>query len=160
MRKRHTLILGLAFILAGIGHAYPFPGNYAQENRYHPEQLEALRIWKMTQYLDLSETQAAKFFPALQAHQEEIAALDSTERLIQRNIHDAIEAGGIDQQFIDNKIDSLITIMHAKETKRADFFRQLPQYLNPEQQAKFLIFDHRFRQALKSMIRRRDDDRR
>ncbi len=153
-----VVILPLLAASPVFGHPGDYPGRpmWHDGDQGRPEQLEALRIWKMTEYLELDEKQAMEFFPVLQAHQDQMAELDSTEHAIHRKLHDAIRSGKVDQNFVNTQIDAIVKIDVQREQLRSDFLQSLSKYLTPEQQAKFLVFDRRFRQALQSMIRKRE----
>lgn len=131
------------------------PPHNPMRMHHPPEQIETLRIWKMTEFLELSEDQAAQFFPAFQAHRKEIRLLDSTEMQIRQTIAKAVEAEKTDQEFVDQQIAEINTVRRQKMTQEGEFLEQLSKYLTPEQQAKFIIFDDRFRRALRDAIRHR-----
>lgn len=159
------LFIGIALIIpllaaspvsAHTGDGYHDGRDWRDDERRRPEQLEALRIWKMTEYLKLDEKQAMEFFPALQQHQAQMAALDSSEHIIHQKLHEAIKSEKVDQDFIDAQINAIVKLDNQRQQLRTEFLKSLSQYLTPEQQAKFLVFDRRFRQALQSMVRKRD----
>lgn len=159
------LFIGIALIFpllavnpvsAHTGDGYREGRDWRDKDHRRPEQLEALRIWKMTEYLELEEKQAMEFFPALQEHQDQMAELDSSEHSIHRKLHEAIKSGKVDQDFINAQINAIVKLENQRQQLRAEFLQSLSQYLTPEQQAKFLVFDRRFRQALQSMVRQRD----
>jgi len=137
-----TLFTGELFAQPGFGD----PGEPA------PERLETLRVWKLTEYLDLSQEQATTFFPVLHAHKEELRSLDSTERAIQDEIAERVESGGVEQQFVNEKLQEIQEIQENQLEKEHEFMRSLPEYLTPRQQAKYLIFDRHFHRMLRKAM--------
>lgn len=121
-----------------------------------PEQLETLRIWKMTEFLDLSEEQATRFFPAFRNHREKMGQLDSAVADLQGSIGDQLGQNGVDQKYVDQKRKELSDLRQQQLKEEIRFLEELPEYLTPDQQAKFIIFDRRFRRALRDAVRRHD----
>jgi len=153
---RKWIIIGV-MLLSVSAFAQPPDRNYMRGPTHRPpEQLETLRIWKMTEFLELSEEQATQFFPALRIHREKIREIDSTEIALQRKIAEEIVDNSVDQKYVDAKIAQLIELRQKKRQMEEKFLANLPEYLIPEQQAKFLIFDQHFRRALREAIRRHE----
>lgn len=132
----------------------PGPGNQQMLERW-----ETLRIWKLTEFLDLSEEQAAKFFPALQNFRTSMEELDSAEVSLQRDIIQEIQSGKVNQRFVDRQKKEILNLRNQRTELEQEFMNSLPEYLSPEQQARYLVFEKRFQQALKNIIQRRRMDR-
>lgn len=147
------LALGVVLWLA-VGALYAQPPNMMPMHQ-PPEQLETLRIWKMTEFLDLSEEQAARFFPALQTHREKIRAIDSTEIALRQSIAEKLQNGPVDQEYVDAHIAKITDLQRQKMEAETTFLKATGKYLTPEQQMKYIIFDDRFRRVLRDAIRRR-----
>jgi len=131
--------------------APPFNNNRQREN---PRQrLEMLRVWKMTEYLELDESQAARFFPALQSMQERRYALDSTTISLHGIIRTELQEGEVNQQQVNNWRQEILNNQEQKVRIQREFMETLPEYLTAEQQAKYLIFEQQFQQILWDIIR-------
>lgn len=123
------------------------------------ERWETLRIWKLTEFLNLNEEQAAKFFPALQNFRASMDELDSAEVRIQRDIIGAIQSGKVNQRFVDRQKKEILNLRDKRTNLEQEFLSNLPEFLSPEQQARYLVFEQRFQRALKNLIQRRRMDR-
>lgn len=150
MRSIRPIIWLVVMLIAGSVIAQPGPWGPPGDS---PRRLETLRIWKMTEYMDLSEEQAAAFFPALNEHRDRREDLDSTEGAIQRELMKAIEEGELDQELVDEKVARLTKLHEQRLRMETRFMRSLSEYLTPEQQAKYLVFERRFRHMLRDAMK-------
>ncbi len=170
-----TMLTGCMMLFAGSTEAHPtpftidgFPEFYlewsAQRGDPSPSQvppgpgrnrLEMLRIWKLTEYLDLDEAQAARFFPALQAHREEMQSIDSTAGALQKEMMDRIESAEISQNRVNTWRDQLGEYRSQKLARERRFLESLDEYLSPVQQARYMVFERRFQEILRNEIMRR-----
>ena len=63
-------------------------GQFDRMKKPRREQIEMLRIWKMTEELDLSEKQAEKFFPKLRNEDKKIEELENQRQKIYRELNE------------------------------------------------------------------------
>ena len=117
--------------------------------------LELLRIWKMTEFLELDEDQAIRFFPALQRHRQEIQAVDSATIALSRKIIERIDGEEVTRQQVNQWRQEFLTYHQEKLRQEQNFLESLPKYMSPKQQAKYLIFERRFQQTLIDLIEKR-----
>lgn len=117
------------------------------------QQIEMLRIWKMTEELDLTEQQAEKFFPKLRNEDKKIEELEQQRQKIFRNLHEDVKKGEIDAKELDKTINDLTEIQTDIIQKHARFIRDMDGILSTDQQARLIIFRHRFRERMVDMMR-------
>ena len=166
---KHTFlwtIISICIVMIAVNAtAQPPQGNFSPPMGPGPggqqmmERWETLRIWKLTEFLDLNEEQAAKFFPALQNFRTSMEELDSAEASLQRVIIEEIQSGNVNQRFVDRQKKEILNLRDKRTELEQEFLNSLPEYLSPEQQARYLVFEQRFQQALKNLIQRRRMDR-
>ncbi len=116
------------------------------------EQMEMLRIWKMTDELELTEKQAEKFFPRLRSEDGRIEELENERQTIFRELHQSVKEGKINAKELDAKIDKVAGIETEIIRKRAEFLRGMDGILSTEQRAKFMVFRHRFKARMMDMM--------
>lgn len=122
----------------------------------NPEnRLEMLRIWKLSEFLGLDQKQATQFFPALQSHRETMRGIDSSIVVLHKSIFDQVNQKEVSQAQVNVWRAKLLDLQHQKSVQEQSFLKSLPQYLTPEQQAKYLVFEWRFQQMLRNAIRER-----
>ncbi len=131
------------------------PGMEYRRHMGEGNRLEMLRIWKMTEYLELDEDQATRFFPALQQRRQEIRAVDSTVIALSRRIIQRINEEDVTQQQVNQWRQELLNYQQEKLRQEQNFLESLPKYLTPKQQARYLIFERRFQQTLIDLIEKR-----
>jgi Spy/CpxP family protein refolding chaperone len=161
-----SLIVGLLVLLAvGIGPAQPPPNPGPGPGGPHNAQpapnrkLEALRIWRLTQELNLSEDQAAQFFPKL----KRIRELRQEHRVARQAMLDELDSllaqEPVEPAGLKSVLDSLNTIddnMHESELKLR---QEIADLLTVEQQARLYVFEASFDRQARRMIEQIQEDK-
>jgi len=159
-RRVGSLGLGfaLALVMAGLVLAQPGPpttGHRPPASR----KLEALRIWRLTQELDLNEDQAALFFPKIRAMRE----LRRQHRLVRRALLDDLEerlaADPVDPALLTPILDSLATIEDNLREAELGLRREINAILSIEQQARLYVFEAGFDRQARHVINQIREDR-
>ena len=122
------------------------------------ERMESLRIWKMTEFLELSSDQSVLFFPKLREYEESIRSDQEGQREIIRRINEKIEreADRISQEDVRKYTQQMTDFEKRIIDKKQKFILDLSDVLTPEQQMKFIIFDSNFRNRLMKMLNPED----
>lgn len=123
------------------------------------KNMDAMRIWKMTEILELTEEQSTKFLPALQIHERELKAMQNNMRDLHQQNEKLLDKKDISQREVDALMKSYITTQNEMHTKRQEFIISISEYLTPEQQLKFIGFEHRFRKDLREYMKDRRNPR-
>jgi Spy/CpxP family protein refolding chaperone len=146
------------WLAVGIGLGQPLPGYGAGRGGPHHappvpnRKLEALRIWRLTQELNLSEEQAMQFFPKLKRMRElrqehriaRQAMLDDLESLLAQ---DPVEPAGL-KPVLDS-LDAIDDNLRESELKLR---REIADLLTVEQQARLYVFEATFDRQARRMI--------
>lgn len=121
-----------------------------QEVENRREKLEAMRIWKMTDFLDLSAEQSEKFFPMLREFEKNVRREQEKQRELISEIYDRMREA--DYTPTESDVEKLISQLADSERniidKKEEFIISLSEVLTPEQQIKYIVFDIRFRSDL------------
>ncbi len=121
------------------------------------EKIEMMKMWKLTEHLDLSEDQAAKFFPRYKALEKELQEMDKSQRDLMKQIKEMMEEG---KEVKDKELNRIVKkaseIEKQKIDKKWEFVESLGEVLTPEQKAKYIGFQIRFKHALRDAIRDHD----
>ena len=128
-------------------------GMRGQNMRPRREQIEILRIWKMTEELELTEKQADKFFPRLRLDDKKIEELDKERQSLFRELHKDAMKGGMDEKVLDEKIERISDIESKILKNRVKFIKDMVDLLSTDQRAKLIVFRHRFRDRMENMMR-------
>ena len=122
------------------------------------DQMRTMRMWKLTEELQLDQATAAKVFPVLAQYDEKGKTISKERWELARDVQDQVEGGKPDE----HKLRKLIDQLQANQAKRngldEERFKALKAALTPLQQAKLLLllprieddFRHRIREAIKA----------
>jgi len=148
MKKILGLTLIIVFLCMGYVHAQEdFMGPMDPDRR---ERMEALRIWKMTEFLDLTTEQAAQFFPRLKEFMKSIRDDQDRQRKIMIEIHKLVKDKDYKSSRPDVKkyANQLSELEKNIITKKEAFILDIGDVLTADQQMKYIIFENRFRNRL------------
>ena len=131
------------------------PNNDRRWDRGRRERIEELRIWKMTEFLDLSPEQAENFFPVLKEHDEKIFTLVKEKKdLLEELYH---ESKSEDYHPSDEEISQVLNKLNKIdlkiETEKRRFIKENLNFLTNQQRVKYLLFDSRFKSHLLRALR-------
>jgi len=118
------------------------------------EQMEALRIWKMTEYLELSTEQSAQFFPRLKEFEDILHESQNKQRDIMKSIYELLKDENFtpSEQEVKNYAKQLADLEKEISDKKEAFIINIGDVLREDQQLKFIVFDNRFRNRLMRSI--------
>jgi Spy/CpxP family protein refolding chaperone len=114
------------------------------------ERMETLRIWKMTEFLDLTTEQSTKFFPKLKEFKESIRSDQDKQRKIMIEIHKLVNDKDYKSSYADvkNYAKQLSELEKSIITKKEAFIIDTGDILTADQQMEYIIFERRFRSRL------------
>ncbi len=135
--------------------ALPFFLLFAQrgaEEKDPREIIEKVRIYRLTEELDLNEEQAAKFFPRLKDIRKTEQMFHKQKMEIVRELKELLKEGAKEQEIIKvlNKFQELQKKRFESQLKEIEGIRNI---LTPEQQARFLVFQEEFEKEIRDLIK-------
>ena len=123
------------------------------------EKLEALRIWRLTDELKLTEDQSAQFFPKL----KQIRELRDARRDAQKQLTDELSAelqnSPPREATLKQVLDSLQAVDDNFHRADAKIRREISQILTVEQQARLLVFQANFERQTRRVLKQIERDR-
>lgn len=144
------LFLGLASDAFGQPIAPVAPGLPGPREGRH--LIETIRIWKMTEALDLDEDQAAKLFPKLAQLEASRREFHRQQRLLRDELAELLKQRPLRDQEVKARLEQL-------ERTEADFRGReqairggLRSILSLEQQARLALFEDRFETEMRRII--------
>jgi hypothetical protein len=114
--------------------------------------IEKVRIYLLTEKLDLSTEQAVKFFPKL----NELRKIEDDFQKERMEIMVRLEnqvADKASEKDLRQTLDGFENLIKTKADKDKKIRDELKNVLTPVQQAKFLIFQTKFEKEIRDMIR-------
>jgi hypothetical protein len=112
-----------------------------------------LKVWKLTEFLDLSTDQGAKVFPVLQQYEAQFRAKAKEKEDIHRSLKEAIDAKTLTKDQVAEAMAKIQAVERDAMKIRSKMLQDLTAVLTPEQMAKFLLFESRFNDEIRDMIR-------
>ena len=126
-----------------------FVGLYAQDMK----NIENYRIYKMSEYLELTPEQAETFFPLLRQHEKELKTVKDEEKVLYNELK-AMQSGK--KEASQEKLQEIMGKMQGLENQRMNmnqnFMKQSGNTLSPGQCAKIPTFEKDFRDQLKQQF--------
>lgn len=144
------LLLGLVSDAFGQPITPTVPGSPGPQEGRH--LIETIRIWKMTEALDLNEDQAAKLFPRLAQLEASRREFQRRQRLLRDELAGLLKHRPLQDEEIKARLEQL-------DRAEADFRGReqaikggLRSILSPEQQARLALFEDRFETEMRRVI--------
>ncbi len=120
-----------------------------QGKRDDGKMTEAFRLYKMTEYLELSEEQTATIYPRLAANKK---LADEHFKQMKEQMRELRELVDEEKWGKAAKLSEEIHTMKLEHMAAVDAGHvEMMALLSDEQQAKFMLFEHRFKRHLREM---------
>lgn len=124
-----------------------------REGRMDDRNMDAIRIWKLTEVLELTEDQVITFLPLVQVHEREIKTINKELMKLAKDAYAAMEAGEVTQKEVDKYIKRYVDKHNEILKIKNAFVVSLPEHLTPVQQLRYLSFENRFRKELREYMK-------
>jgi len=140
--KKLVILLGLV----AISSSQPF-------NNDDPRAIiEKVRIYRLTQELDLTTEQAIEFFPKLNELQKIEKAFRQKKIQILFELRNLLRTDADDKEIL-KVVSKYEDIQRKKIEDQIEKIKEMWKILTPVQRAKFLIFQEEFDDEIRKMIR-------
>ena len=150
-----TMIAAMILLASAIAFAQA-PGGPPPDRKEMEGRIEMMKMWKLTEVLNLDEATAAKFFPILKKYEANIRDVADVKMETARKLRQAIDSGKVPPKkdtlaMINSMLDQDQKIKDMRKKEAED----ISQVLSDEQLAKFVLFMAEFRTRLRNMIEER-----
>jgi len=154
--KKYLLLLTLIILLGASVQLFAQPDlpdpfdEFGANMAGRREQMETLRIYKMTEFLELTPEQSVQFFPKLKKFENTIREKQHQQMKLIREIDQNIQTP--DAKFSETDVKKYLQGIAQIErdiiNEKEKFISDLGSILTPYQQLRYMIFENRFRQRL------------
>jgi len=117
------------------------------------EDIDNLRVWKMTKYLELSTEQSQKFFPLYNDFAKNMGDLDRKRGHLFDQIAKGAELTDYPQENLVKMMDELDQLEMKVLNLKQEFREKASKVLSINQVAKLTVFEHRFQGEIQRMIK-------
>ena len=154
----------IAILLMSISTAICQPGNPAGPGGQYGNRMEMMMIWKMTEYLSLSEDQAEKLFPRMRRQRVKMRDyFDSEKKLFDSYLAKIKKGENISQADVTAIYKKMDDLSEQRNDARMKFFKSTADILDPAQQILFLSFEPYMKEeaqkGMKDRYRKKPDSR-
>ena len=160
MLKMRLLILLLSLLtsLSAISYSQN-PIDKDIKNEKLEEKLEMLKIWKLTEVLDLKSEQTAEFF-SLYKQFEDLRRNHLKERMaLVEEIRESINSGNITESSVEEYNNKILEMKKKLIEDESNIINQIAKVLTPVQMAKLIIFEETFQEEMLGMIKKMKEEK-
>lgn len=127
--------------------------NTKQPNR-NEQQMNMLRMWKLTEFVELTEEQGEKVFPAVRAQQAEIRELGKQKRALLGEFMEKVDNDKASRKDTDAYLSAMENLQKKNSASRKKHFRAMKSLLEEKQYARYVIFDDHFKGQIRKQLER------
>ena len=117
------------------------------------ERIQTMKIWKLTDELQLGDEQAARFFPLLNEFDRQREEIEAKHRDTLGRLGEIVWDPNPDSKVINQMLDDLETFGEDQTKLRKKFRQNVSGVLKPDQLGKLAVFNARFPELVREMIR-------
>ncbi|GBE39372.1 hypothetical protein BMS3Bbin08_01994 [bacterium BMS3Bbin08] len=154
---RKILIVLMAVLITGVFAGYGYSHQQGGDGFDNPpgkeelrERIGMMRIWKLTEVLDLDEKTASRLFPVLHKFDKKRAEMHESAGKDKKELREALEEESYGQ------IKGILKRLERKHRELQELNEEekaeLRDILTIEQQAKFILFRHDFERRIKKIV--------
>ena len=118
------------------------------------KNMKVMMKWQLTEYLDLEESQAEKFFPKMNTHEKELKNINKEIIGLKNKLEEQINSGTASKQENARVIQKIKELEKRKIEAKYQYLGSLDGVLEPNQVSKLMVFDKKFKKSLKEQIRK------
>lgn len=119
------------------------------------DRLRLMRMWKLTEYLNLDEETGAKLFPILNRYDDQRLALNEERVGLLKDIKTELDKETPDEKKLGQLLTKAEELRLKMEKINQDERNELKKVLSVKQQAKLLLFYRNFDRELYRIMRER-----
>ncbi len=168
MSRLIALLFALTLAVPGVALAqdpHPMEDRPDEGERDRIEQrIQMMRVYALTDALELDEETATKLFPYLREGDEKMRALHREQKDAKKRLRDLVQSDDVDDATLDEIVGVLASTEIELTKARKAQFMGLKRILSPDQRAKFFVaqerFDREVRRRMREIRRERRGDRR
>jgi Spy/CpxP family protein refolding chaperone len=151
------IIKFLLFFLLIYGVAHPQPPLPRERVR---EQIETIRMWKLTAALNLSQEQSMRFFPLFNQWESKQRQLGQERDRLLEELKAVLKREKPKEKEIRDLLIKLEENQTEREKGQKDFWVQASEILTIRQRAEYLIFQRDFERRIREIVKDIRDHRR
>ncbi|MFH1862080.1 MAG: hypothetical protein ABH878_04630 [bacterium] len=162
MRKYIIAILAISCFAVPLSlWAQPHPQwqkHREQRRQEVEERIQTMKIWKMTEELQLDKDQAARFFPLLNELERNMDKIEMVRHENVRELSEIVWNTEADEKKITELLNTLDSFDEQQMKLRQDFRKEASKILKPDQVGRMVLFNMRFPDVVRDLVREFQED--
>ena len=154
MQIRRLFLFAFCFLFVGSIFLVAIDDDENQSRKRIRENINTLRLLRMTQALDLTEEQAAKIFPALNRTEKEKRGINRQIGQKLKELRLILVKEKPEEQEIEQAIGDLKKLRNALKMKDEELEKIIEENLTLVQRAKYVVFSVDFYRGIREKIDR------
>ena len=118
------------------------------------KNMKIMMKWKLTEYLDLGEEQAEKFFPKMNTHEKEMKKINDEIKKLRDEMERYIDSGTANKMVNRTNIEKIQKFEQKKLDLKSSYLLSLENVLDAKQVSKLMVFDKKFKRSLKDQLKK------
>ncbi|MDY6863601.1 MAG: hypothetical protein SV062_11530 [Thermodesulfobacteriota bacterium] len=116
------------------------------------KRIELIKMWKLTEELNLSEEKGAKLFPVINKFEEKRNELKRSRIKLTKDLRKIVKGDKPSKKEIEEIINRLEKNQESLSELRKNSFKEIKNILSTEDQAKYILFLESFAKEMKNII--------
>ncbi len=140
-------------LTAGAANAAPSAGDPSPRDLERVrKKVENLRVWQLTEELDLSEAASSRLFPVMREADQDRLRIEAQNRDLVRELNQELRQETVDQGKIDRILDRLVKNRGEITQVEERHIRKVRDILSAEDTARYILFTIRFQREIRERI--------
>jgi Spy/CpxP family protein refolding chaperone len=148
MRRTLTITVGLVLIVAFAASAFAEEGRRADAMK----RIEMIRIWRLTESLNLTANEGAKIFPILQRFDKQFQEKMQTKEELVDQLVGELGKDAINAAKLTSLSERILKLEDESMEVRKAMYKELREIMTPEQLARYMIFEVSFQREIDEII--------
>ena len=156
MKTLKIIVILISLSLTSEAFSQPFHGGPAFDGPRREQirkRINTIKIWKMTEELNLSEQQSEKFFPIYNTFESKRKETEDQRLDLLRKLDDLTLEENPSEAEIYKLIDQLENIDQQMVNNRVEFKNKLKEILTTRQIGRLFVFEIKFQRQIQNIIR-------
>ncbi len=156
MNKPYYPIISL-FLVTALWAQMPGPGGPLPQSRdERQDRMEMMAMWRLTDELQLTTEQGARFFPDFREYRQTLKSLEEEKRNLAKEVRTlARENDDLSDKELQSILDQWFGLAQRQMTIEKDFITGTGDYLTNIQQLKLAMARERFKNELRAQMKNR-----
>ena len=116
------------------------------------KRIEMLRIWRLTEILDLNAEDAARVFPLLQRYDVMFQEKHRNKDMLLQQTQKELDKPKPDKNLLNDLTSRIIKIEQESMNIHVQMYKELKEVFTPDQLARYMIFELKFKKEIDDII--------